>query len=185
MRRMEQFEIILKNEKLKMYRNIAWLFLLLNLVIFIFLLFYDLYRYPALAFVVAFVLYLLMRWYLFKKGNATTFLDEFVFFIPAAGWLGLHIYVIAVGCLLMGILYKISLQKIKFVFSRGHIMKMNFPKKEFNWEVFNNVILKDNILTLDFRNNRLLQAEIENKEIKESDFNSFVRSQLHKVVPMG
>ena len=177
---MQQFEIILKNEKVKLYRNIAWIFLLLNFAVFIFLIFFDVYRYPALAFTVALGIYLLMRWYLFKNSKATIFLDEFVFFIPAAGWFGLHSYLIAIGCLLMGILYKLSLQQIKFVFSRGQIAKMNFPKKEFDWGEFNNVILKDNVLTLDFKNNKIVQADVESKDITEVDFNSFARVQLNK-----
>ncbi|MEO9023316.1 MAG: hypothetical protein ABI237_18725 [Ginsengibacter sp.] len=178
---MQQFEIILRNDKIKMYRTIAWIFLLLNFSVFIFLLFYDVYHYPAMAFILALGLYLLLRWYLFKKGNSPVFLDEFVFFIPAAGWFGLHSYMVAIGCLLMGILYKLSLQKIKIIFTRGNIIKTNFPKKEFNWNEFNNVILKDDILTLDFKNNKLLQAQIENDDINETDFNSFAHLQISKV----
>jgi len=185
MKNMQQFDIILKNDKIKSYNNIALIFLLLNFAIFIFLLFYDIYRYPALAFILALIIYLLMRWYLFNNNKTNYFVDEFVFFIPAAGWLGLHNYFIALGCLLMGILYKLSLQKLKFVFTRGNIMKMNFPKKEFKWNGFNNVILKGNILTLDFKNNKLFQAEIENKDVNEIEFNSFAQLQLQKVQNPG
>ena len=102
-----------------------------------------------------------------------------MFFIPAAGWLGLHNYVIAIGCILMGILYKLSLQKLQLVFTKEKVMKLNFPKKEFAWNDLNNVILKDGILTLDFKNNKLLQAEIEKmQDINEAVFNSFAQSQL-------
>lgn len=180
MKNMEQFDIILKNDKIKWYNNIALIFLLLNFGIFIFLLFYDAFRYPALAFIMALAIYIGMRWYLFKTNKADYIIDEFVFFIPAAGWLGMHSYLVAVGCLLMGVLYKISLQKLKFVFTRNNIVKINFPKKEFAWNELNNVILKDHILTLDFKNNKLIQAEIEKSQvINEAAFNSFAQSKLH------
>jgi len=94
---MQQFEIFLENDKKKFYSNIAWIFLFLNFGIFIFLVFYDAYHYPALAFIVALLLYLLLRWYLFNKKRVNYLIDEFVFFIPAAGWLGLHSYGIAIG----------------------------------------------------------------------------------------
>ncbi len=56
-------------------------------------------------------------------------------------------------------------------------MKLNFPEKEYLWNTFNNVILKDNILTLDFKNNHLIQAEVEEpKNIDEKKFNSFAQS---------
>ena len=180
MKNMEQFDIILKNDKIKWYNNIALIFLLLNFAVFIFLLFFDTYRYPALAFIAALTIYLSMRWYLFKANKADYIIDEFVFFIPAAGWLGMHSYLVGVGCLLMGILYKISLQKLKFVFTRNNIVKINFPKKEFTWNELNNVILKDHVLTLDFKNNKLIQAEIEKSQIiNEAAFNSFAQSKLH------
>jgi hypothetical protein len=176
---MQQFEIFIKNDKKKFYNNIAWIYLFLNFAVFIFLVFFDAYHYPALAFIVALALYLLMRWYLVRTNKVSHLIDEFVFFIPAAGWLGLHNYFIAIGCIIMGILYKLSLQKLQFVFTREKILKVNFPKKEFAWNELNNVILKDRILTLDFKNNKLLQAEIEeSQDISEATFNSFVQSQL-------
>ena len=181
MKSMQQFEIILKNDKVKLYRNIALIFLVLNFTVFLFLLFYETYRYPSLAFIIAFVLYLLLRQHLFKKGNVNNILDEFVFFIPAAGWFGLHDYLIGIGCMLMGVLYKLSLQDIKFIFGRSNILKMNFPKKKLDWSLLNNVILKDNILTLDFKNNTLLQAEVEKSDVNEIDFNSFAKSQMEKI----
>ena len=177
---MENFEIILKNEKIKSYKNIAWIFLVLNFVVFIFLLFYDAYRPAALSFIVALSLYILLRWYLLKNNRANYLLDEFVFIIPAAGWFGLHNYVIAIACFAMGILYKLSLQQLKFVFSRQNVTKANFPKKEFDWSSFSNVVLKDNILTIDFKNNRLIQAEIEGgQSISEPEFNEFAQSRIN------
>ena len=177
---MQQFEIIIKNDKVKLYRTIAKIFLLLNFAVFIFLLFYETYRYPSIAFLIAFILYLLLRQYLFRKGHVNNILDEFVFFIPAAGWLGMHNYMIGIGCILMGLLYKLSLQEIKFVFGHENIVKMNFPQKRIDWDLLNNVILKDNILTLDFKNNRLLQAEVEKNGINEIDFNSFAKLRMTK-----
>lgn len=176
---MQQFEIILKNEKVKLYRNMAWVFLFLNFAIFIFLSFYEAYRYTAVGFMIALLLYILMRWYIFSKNNAIHLLDEFVFFIPAAGWFGLHNYAIAVICLLMGFLYKLSIQELKFIFTSDKVMKMNFPKKEFDWNSFSNVILKDNFLTLDFKNNKLIQAEIDQlQNINETQFNVFAKSKI-------
>lgn len=176
---MQNFEIILKNEKTKSYKNIAWIFLALNFAVFIFLLFYDAYRPAALSFILALLLYVLLRWYLFKNNKANYFLDEFVFIIPAAGWFGLHNYLIAIACFVMGVLYKLSLQQLKFVFNRQNVTKANFPKKEFDWDSFSNVILKDNMLTMDFKNNKLIQAEIENGQvINENEFNEFAQSKL-------
>ncbi len=179
MMRMQQFEIILKNDKIKSYRTIALIILLFNLAIFTFLLFYDAFRAVALSSIIALALYVLLRWYVFKKQNAANFFDEFAFFIPAMCWFGLHSYILMIVLIIMGFLYRFSLQQFKFVFTSEKVMKLNFPKKEFDWNSFSNVILKDNILTLDFKNNKLIQAEIEKAQnVNETEFNQFAQSKL-------
>jgi hypothetical protein len=178
---MQQFEIIVKNEKTKSYNKIALINLLLNFVIFSFLLFYYEFQMIALSSILALGLYVLLRWYVFKKQQATQFFDEFVFFIPAMCWFGFRSYALMIILILMGFLFKFSMQKIKFVFSRQSVIKTNFPKKEFDWNLFSNVVLRDNILTLDFKNNRLIQAEIEEPEkIDQQDFNDFAQSKINK-----
>lgn len=45
------------------------------------------------------------------------------------------------------------------------------------WNEFNNIILKDNVLTLDFKNNKLLQLNIlePDTEFDENNFNNFCK----------
>ena len=56
---------------------------------------------------------------------------------------------------------------------------MNFPQKEYSWEMLDNVMLRDNILTIDLKNNTLIQLEIESN-INEIQFNEFAQQQLNK-----
>ena len=180
---MQQFEITLKNDKVKSYHIIALISLLLNLSVFCFLLFYDAYRAVALSAILAMALYSLLRWYVFKKQQARYFFDEFVFFIPAMCFFGLHSYIFMVLLIFMGFLYKFSLQPVRFIFTRQRVLKANFPKKEFLWNSFSNVILKDNILTLDLKSNKLIQAEIEKPQtLVEKEFNDFAKLQIDKPV---
>src|SRR5574340_1485351 len=140
---MQQFEIVCKNDKLNSYRTIALINLLVNFSIFIFLLFYDVYRPVALSALCALALYVLLRLYVSKRQNPRAFFDEFVFFIPAMCWFGLHSYLLMIALVLMGFLYRFSLQPIKLVFGSGGVVKANFPKKEYNWDLISNVILRD------------------------------------------
>ena len=178
---MQQFEIVLKNYKIKSYRFIALLIALSNMAVFIFLLFSDVHFFEAAASVFLVALYGLYRFYLVKKNKIGFYLDEVSFFILAGCWVGLQNYLLAFSCILLGILYHLSLQKLQFVFNSDFVKKMNFPHSEYSWDNFNNVLLKDNILTLDFSNNKLIQAEIENeKSIIEKEFNEFAEQQLFK-----
>ena len=42
-----------------------------------------------------------------------------------------------------------------------------------DWSEFNNIILKDSLLTLDFKNNKLLQLNITENNVDETNFNTF------------
>ena len=108
-------------------------------------------------------------------------MDEVAFFILAGCWVGLQNYFIAGGCLLMGILYHFSVQKIQFVVNNVLIKKTNFPSVEYQWNQMSNVMLRDGILTLDFNNNKLIQLEVDNEtNISEIEFNEFAQQQLIK-----
>ena len=176
---MPQFEITLKNYKIKSYRFIALLIVFFNLAIFIYLLFFDKYFYDAAASLFLIAVYCLYRFYVAKKNKSGFYMDEVSFFILAGCWVAIRNYPIAVGCLLMGILYHFSLQKLQFVFNNILIRKINFPPAEYQWSQLSNVMLRDNMLTLDFNNNKLIQWEIENeKSINENEFNEFAQQQL-------
>lgn len=176
---MQQFDIILQNDKIKSYRSIALILLLLNLTIFVFLLFFDEYRYESASAILLVGIYIFMRLHFIRKYNQGNYLDQVIMFVLAGCWLGLQNYLMVTALVILGILYHFALQKLQFVFTKEKIVKMNFPVREFEWNTLNNVILKDNILTLDFKDNKLIQAEIERAQnINEQQFNSFAQSQL-------
>ncbi len=183
---MQQFEpagyrIALKNYKVKSYRLIALLITFFNLAIFVYLLFSEKYFYDASASFFLVAGYCLYRFFVAKKSKTGFVLDEFSFFILAGCWVALNNYLIAFGCILVALLYNFALQKPVFVVDQKGVKKLNFPKTEFSWDKFSNVLIRDNILTLDFNNNKLIQAEIEDdKSIKESAFNGFAQQQIIK-----
>jgi hypothetical protein len=68
-------------------------------------------------------------------------------------------------------------------FSDHEIVINSLFKKRYQWSQFDNIILKDGLLTLDFINNRILQREVQDDEENEADeeeFNAYCRQQLTK-----
>ena len=65
-------------------------------------------------------------------------------------------------------------------FSSGEIVFNSLFKKRFPWSELSNVVLKDNLLTVDFKNNRLFQKEIDEGEMEasEEEFNQWCSQQL-------
>lgn len=59
--------------------------------------------------------------------------------------------------------------------SDEQIVINTFFRKKYKWTELSNVILKDNLFTLDFKNNKILQREIEpyRSDVDEKAFNAF------------
>ena len=56
----------------------------------------------------------------------------------------------------------------------------SWPKKEIEWIELSNVVLKDRLLTIDLKSNKLFQHEIINNDTDETEFNNFCKEQLNK-----
>jgi hypothetical protein len=67
-------------------------------------------------------------------------------------------------------------------FDRDRVV-INTPiRRRHDWSAFNNVVLKDGLLTLDFKSNRLLQREVadddDDDNADEEEFNAYCRDRL-------
>ncbi len=103
-------------------------------------------------------------------------------FAAAFLWLLYPLHVPAIG--IFYIIAALLERQIKFPqeigFSKEAVTFNTFPFKSYAWEQLKNVILKDNILTLDFINNKILQKETESDVSPETEkeFNEFCKQQL-------
>jgi len=82
-------------------------------------------------------------------------------------------------------LYGLTVRAQRVRVSEKGVSYPSFPPKQFGWDQFQNVILRDGLLTLDWKNNRLLQQPADDTEtsVNEADFNDFCRKQLQ--APLG
>ena len=106
---------------------------------------------------------------------------QLALFVAAAGWF-MHPASLLI-CILYftaGILEKAVKTKPQFLFNINEIVLHDFPSKHYEWNQFNNIILKDGLLTLDFKNNKLYQKQIETIGacVKETEFNDFCNQRL-------
>lgn len=63
-----------------------------------------------------------------------------------------------------------------------HIKIKSQPEKIVNWNTLQNVVIKDDLLTIDYRSNKIFQAEINTSLSNignEADFNEFCRLQIN------
>jgi hypothetical protein len=175
---MEKFEIVLKNSKIKSYRRITLLLVVLNSLFFIYFLFDEALRKTAILSEGVIILFAVFSFYKTKKAKQTFFLSEWIFFLLMLLWIQFDNYWMASVCMILFLLCTAATDKLTFDFDLSLIKQKNFPWNKYKWEEFSNIILKDNILTLDFKNNKLLQGEIESTNINEDAFNTFAKQQL-------
>ena len=75
-------------------------------------------------------------------------------------------------------------KQVKFpqevAFDEVEIVFNSFPKKIYSWSDIANIFFKDGMITIDFRNNKLIQKEIESQTsaLEEQEFNEFCGSML-------
>ena len=68
-------------------------------------------------------------------------------------------------------------------FAGNEIVINTLIRRRYQWTDFNNIILKDDLLTLDFKNNRLLQRETidEEGDADEHEFNLYCQEQMKRL----
>lgn len=76
--------------------------------------------------------------------------------------------------------YKIFMPTYIRVDINGATLPTTFSEKVISWSHLNNLILRNDLLTLDFKNNKVLQLEVldEPGAVKEAEMNAFFKSRL-------
>jgi hypothetical protein len=97
------------------------------------------------------------------------------------GWFLMPNSLIISGIYLIGALFE---RQVKFpyeiAFDPAGIVINTFPKKQFPWAMIQNAIIKDDVITIDFKNNKLIQKDI-NEPVSETitnEFNAFCAEQI-------
>jgi hypothetical protein len=105
-----------------------------------------------------------------------------VLFIIAICWLAMpYMKWIAIPVAILALIENAAKAPLEIGFTDAFIMMNHVPKKKYKWSDFNNIVLKDGYLTLDFRNNKLIQQEVledEDDDGDEDEFNEFCQKML-------
>ena len=103
--------------------------------------------------------------------------------VAAIGWLtvfGLRWVGLVFGVL--AFLEQQSRRPLEIGFDCDRVVINSLIRQRHDWSAFNTIILRNGLLTLDFKNNRLLQREIadddEDNEVDEEEFNAYCRDRL-------
>ena len=177
---MLKYEIALKNEKAKTYLVISWLLLSSNFITLVLLTISADFKKlgPFILSLLAVVAIFLGRYFKRKYENITY---SWVFFIFSLAWFLSPYDWVGYINLAFFILEPLANRKLSArIYNNKIIYPTTIPKKIL-WEEISNVILRDGILTIDLKNNKILQQDLDDSssEINEPEFNDFCRQQLN------
>lgn len=176
------FVVVLKNKNKKAVRLTGILLSLLAFFLFIYRSFSD--AGSMMNLVAFFILLVLFSWSMFQlRKNEKIILSPLLsiagfglIVLQPFNWLGI-VY------LAMAALERYAMLPQEIGFSADHIRFNGWPEKKYAWSDFSNIILKDDILTMDFRNNKLFQKETDDSadpeyDGSEDEFNQFCQENL-------
>src|SRR5690348_5624150 len=178
------FVVTLRHRDYRLYNVISILLCVMALATFTFTMLqvpFSAYNWINI-FLAAFIIFNLVIFFI--RINRKDIIPTFKWSLFAAAFLWLlypvHVPVIGIFYIIAAVLER----QVKFPqeigFSKEAVTFNTFPFKNYVWQQLKNVILKDNILTLDFKNNKIFQKETESDVSAETEkeFNEFCKQQL-------
>ena len=178
---MKQFELILKNEKEASYKRISILLIILNVVGILFITYLKDFRNWGALIIAAIAVFAAFSSFYFRNKNEKAILTG-AFILLSLAWIVAGYWVVGVLNILFMILHTAALQKPIVSINESRVLYPSFPKKKIDWQELSNLIIKDGLLTIDFKNNKIIQQQIADISltIDEKEFNDFCLQQLNK-----
>ena len=182
---MEKYSLVLRNDKVKQYNRFAIFIVLMNILVFLAISYYSvekIIRNIAFFAAVALVVILILQYFLVRtKQHKEYFYLSAGLSLSFITWVQMGNVWASIICVVLMLLYVIATNQVTIHFNNNEIVYSTIPKKIISWHQLSNVILKDGLLTIDFRSNKIMQAEIMDIDgnIDEKDFNEFCSQRLN------
>lgn len=183
------YVITIKSNDEKIIRLIGQILIVLALAIFLYLAidYFQIERlktYATFLFIVCAIILIIWVYIMFNKYKPSFryafFLAGITFFFyfphPVLKFLLGGLYIV------LGLIESAVRARKEIAVDNSGILINNFPGKFVAWDKLSNVVIKDQLITIDFKNNKLYQKEIEGyitPEI-EKEFNGFVQQSIRQ-----
>lgn len=178
------YVITLKKPDYRLIDLVSQLMLLFSIVVLLY--FFYLYPKTGVLYLVFATAILIPAIIIFLKSRRTGLAYyRLPLLIAAIAWFYTHANMwMGIVCALAAILEKQVKFSQEIGFSENEITFNSFPKRKLRWSEINNALIKDGLITIDQKNNKLFQKEIDSGVSLqvEKEFNEFCRQQLQKAV---
>jgi hypothetical protein len=177
-----QYVVILKKNSERATDLLSFLLCFLSTIIFLYIQFGqahpNYFRIIAAAILIGLALNAIGR-----RKSRKRISYRYLLFVAALGWIGMPFLPwISIFFVLLAFLEYQTKRPLEIGFDQDRIVINTLIRQRHDWTVFNNVILKDGLLTLDFKSNRLIQKEVadddDEDDADEEEFNAYCRERL-------
>ena len=177
---MKTFAIEIPNERLKTYKKVTFIILTLNFFGFGYL-FTRIIGNNTFIAVLALVLNAIpWLYFLLNKKHIKSPVVEFVLIASGIFWVYFGNILMGIMLLLIAVMSFFANKKTIVTVNAEGVIYPSFPLKKYIWKEIIQVLCKDDILTIDLKDNKLLQLNIDKSFAEGFDadeFNKFCRLQ--------
>ncbi len=182
---MQEFVLILKHDKIVSYKRSILAIIGLNLIYFIVqaISTNESKAINRCLFLVIISLILFIAEYLLSKRKRKLFSAAIVVCaLIIYIYLKIHFWWAAAAMTIILLLYLFATQIPVVHISPVGIKLSTLGKRYLKWEQLNNLVMKDGLVTIDLKNNKLIQQYLDESSItvNEKEFNDFCKKQLNK-----
>lgn len=135
----------------------------------------------SLYFLFSFIIFAWWSYSFLRERQGAIPYYRFALMMAAWGWyIHPHGRILAIVYLVAAVLEKPVKVQPEYAFDEESIVLNSFPQKRYLWDEISNVVLKDGLLTIDLKNNKLIQKEVNDAVTPqdEIDFNAFCKERL-------
>jgi hypothetical protein len=122
-----------------------------------------------------------------RRTGRTRIRHRYLLLAAALGWLGSLIFPwLSVFFVLLAFLEYQTKRPLEIGFDSDKIVINSLIRRRYGWSDLSNVVLRDGLLTIDFKNNHLLQKEVvdddeDEDDADEKEFNDYCQARLSEV----
>jgi len=178
---MPEFRMKIPNERTGSYQLINLIIVLINLFLFILVAISNQDKLSFVAYFGALLNAIATAWsFKFRKKNPGSRMPFFFLLINAVCWFTLQRWLAGILMLVFAVMEYYINRHLEIIIDDGSIRYPSFPPKIFHWKDVEQIIMKDGILTIDMKDNRLFQFSLPSESmagINVDRFNEFCRER--------
>lgn len=180
-----KFVVTLKNKNRKLIDSFSLLLMTASVLFFLQTIITRRENYFILALVAAIIIITIVNMVRQLKSSKPVSLRLALFITGVTWFLMPQFQWVGIVVMLLAMIERQSKFPLEIGFTDEFVTMNSIFRKRFQWADFNNIILTGGYLTLDFRNDRLIQQEVlddEEDDAEEEEFNLYCQSQLKKAI---